>query len=104
VLNSTRFGDARHRRRSLERHSWDGCATKRRPASQGGTDLATKDKQTLDDRGLIRWQMLLGSGLIAFGALSIPLFQVSGVLDGQTASAAVATGVYPPSTGGLPVP
>jgi hypothetical protein len=25
--------------------------------------------------------MLLGSGLITFGALSIPLFQVSGVLD-----------------------
>ena len=56
--------------------------------------MATKDKQTLDDRGLIRWQMALGSGLIAFGALSILLFQMSGVLDGQTATAAfaVATG------------
>jgi hypothetical protein len=43
--------------------------------------MATKRKQALDDRGLIRWQMLLGSGLITFGALSIPLFQVSGVLD-----------------------
>ena len=57
--------------------------------------MATKEKQALDDRGLIRWQMLLGSGLIAFGGLSIPLFQVSGVLDGQAATAAfaVATGV-----------
>ena len=43
--------------------------------------MATKEKQALDDRGLIRWQMLLGSELIAFGALSIPLFQVGGVLD-----------------------
>jgi hypothetical protein len=68
--------------------------------------LATKENQALDDRGLIRWQMLLGSGLIAFGALPILLFQVSGVLDGQTATAAfaVATGVDPPCTGGLPVP
>jgi hypothetical protein len=45
--------------------------------------MATKDKQALDDRGLIRWQLVLGSGLIAFGALSILLFQVSGVLDGK---------------------
>jgi hypothetical protein len=39
--------------------------------------------------------MRLGAGLIAFGALSIPLFQMTGVLDGQTATAAfaVATGV-----------
>jgi hypothetical protein len=52
--------------------------------------MTTKEKQALEDRGLIRWQMLLGSGLIAFGALSIPLFQVSGVLEGQTATAAFA--------------
>jgi hypothetical protein len=57
--------------------------------------MATKEKQALDDRGLIRHQMQLGAGLIAFGALSIPLFQMTGVLDGQTATAAfaVATGV-----------
>jgi hypothetical protein len=66
--------------------------------------MATKDKQTLDDRGLIRWQMALGSGLIAFGALSIPLFQMSGVLDGQTATAAfaVATGVIGAGAAMLP--
>jgi hypothetical protein len=66
--------------------------------------MATEDKQVLDDRGLIRWQMLLGSGLIAFGALSIPLFQVSGVLDGQTATAAfaVATGVIGAGAAMLP--
>ena len=66
--------------------------------------MATEDKQTLDDRGLIRWQMLLGSGLIAFGALSIPLFQVSGVLDGQAATAAfaVATGVIGAGAAMLP--
>jgi hypothetical protein len=66
--------------------------------------MATNDKQTLDDRGLIRWQMLLGSGLIAFGALSIPLFQVSGVLDGQAATAAfaVATGVIGAGAAMLP--
>ena len=66
--------------------------------------MASKDKQTLDDRGLIRWQMLLGSGLIAFGALSIPLFQVSGVLDGQAATAAfaVATGVIGAGAAMLP--
>jgi hypothetical protein len=66
--------------------------------------MATKTKQALDDRGLIRWQMLLGAGLIAFGALSIPLFQVSGVLDGQTATAAfaVATGVIGAGAAMLP--
>ena len=66
--------------------------------------MATKDKQALDDRGLIRWQMALGSGLIAFGALSIPLFQMSGVLDGQTATAAfaVATGVIGAGAAMLP--
>lgn len=66
--------------------------------------MATKDKQVLDDRGLIRWQMSLGSGLIAFGALSIPLFQVSGVLDGQavTAAFAVATGVIGAGAAMLP--
>jgi hypothetical protein len=66
--------------------------------------MATKEKQALDDRGLIRWQMLLGSGLITFGALSIPLFQVSGVLDGQAATAAfaVATGVIGAGAAMLP--
>ena len=47
-------------------------------------------KQALEERGLIRSQMRLGAGLIAFGALSIPLFQVSGVLEGQAATAAFA--------------
>ena len=63
-----------------------------------------KDKKALDDRGLIRSQMMLGSGLIAFGALSIPLFQLSGVLDGQTATAAfaVATGVIGAGAAMLP--
>jgi hypothetical protein len=48
--------------------------------------------------------MVLGSGLIAFGALSILLFQVSGVLDGQTATAAfaVATGVIGAGAAMLP--
>jgi hypothetical protein len=66
--------------------------------------MATKEKQALDDRGLIRWQMMLGSGLITFGALSIPLFQVSGVLDGQAATAAfaVATGVIGAGAAMLP--
>jgi len=66
--------------------------------------MATDKKQVLDDRGLIRWQMLLGSGLIAFGALSITLFQLSGVLDGQTATAAfaVATGVIGAGAAMLP--
>jgi hypothetical protein len=66
--------------------------------------MTTKEKQALEERGLIRWQMLLGSGLIAFGALSIPLFQVSGVLEGQTATAAfaVATGVIGAGAAMLP--
>ena len=66
--------------------------------------MATRDKQPLDDRGLIRWQVVLGSGLITFGALSIPLFQVSGVLDGQTTTAAfaVATGVIGAGAAMLP--
>ena len=48
--------------------------------------------------------MVLESGLIAFGALSIPLFQVSGVLDGQTATAAfaAATGVIGAGAAMLP--
>jgi hypothetical protein len=58
--------------------------------------MATKEKQALDDRGLIRHQMQFGAGLIAFGALSIPLFQMTGVLDGQTATAAFAV-----ATGGI---
>jgi hypothetical protein len=68
------------------------------------TDMATKEKQALDDRGLIRNQMQLGAGLIAFGALSIPLFQMTGVLDGQTATAAfaVATGVIGAGAAMLP--
>jgi hypothetical protein len=37
-------------------------------------------KQALEERGLIRAQMRLGAGLIAFGTLSIPLFQLTGVL------------------------
>jgi hypothetical protein len=66
--------------------------------------MATREKQALDDRGLIRWQMLLGSALIVFGALSIPLFQLAGVLDGQTATAAfaVATGVIGAGAAMLP--
>ena len=66
--------------------------------------MTTKEKQALEDRGLIRWQMLLGSGLIAFGALSIPLFQMTGVLDGQAATAAfaVATGVIGAGAAMLP--
>ena len=66
--------------------------------------MATRHKQPLDDRGLIRWQMVLGSALITFGALSIPLFQVSGVLDGQTTTAAfaVATGVIGAGAAMLP--
>ena len=49
-------------------------------------------------------QMWLGSGLIAMGVLSIPLFQVSGVLDGPTATAAfaVATGVIGAGAAMLP--
>jgi hypothetical protein len=67
--------------------------------------MATNKKPASDDdRGLIRHQMHLGAGLIAFGALSIPLFQVTGVLDGQTATAAfaVATGVIGAGTAILP--
>jgi hypothetical protein len=66
--------------------------------------MATNEKQALDDRGLIRHQMHLGTGLIAFGALSIPLFQMTGVLDGQTATAAfaVATGVIGAGAAMLP--
>jgi hypothetical protein len=60
--------------------------------------------QAPDDRGLIRSQMRLGTGLIAFGALSIPLFQLSGVLDGQagTAAFAVATAVVGAGAAMLP--
>jgi hypothetical protein len=74
------------------------------PDMSGGIDMATKHTQALDDRGLIRHQMQLGAGLIAFGALSIPLFQVTGVLDGQTATAAfaVATGVIGAGAAMLP--
>ena len=42
------------------------------PGMSRGTAMATRQKQALDDRGLIRHQMRLGAGLIAFGALSIP--------------------------------
>jgi hypothetical protein len=61
-------------------------------------------KQALEERGLIRSQMRLGAGLIALGALSIPLFQVSGVLEGQAATAAfaVATAVIGAGAGMLP--
>jgi hypothetical protein len=64
----------------------------------------TREQQALEERGLIRWQMWLGSGLIAMGVLSIPLFQVSGVLDGSTATAAfaVATGVIGAGAAMLP--
>jgi hypothetical protein len=66
--------------------------------------MATQEKQALDDRRLIRHQMLLGAGLIAFGGLTIPLFQMTGVLDGQTATAAfaVATGVIGAGAAMLP--
>jgi hypothetical protein len=66
--------------------------------------MTTKEQQALEERRLIRWQMWLGSGLIAFGALSIPLFQMTGVLDGQTATAAfaVATGVIGAGAAMLP--
>ena len=64
-------------------------------ATTSNTNSKPTRGQALEERDLIRWQMWLGSGLITFGALTIPLFQVSGVLDGQTATAAfaVATGV-----------
>ena len=66
--------------------------------------MATRQKQALDDRGLIRHQMRLGAGLIAFGAPFNPLFQMTGVLDGQTATAAfaVATGVIGAGAAMLP--
>ena len=66
--------------------------------------MATRQKQALDDRGLIRHQMRLGAGLIAFGALSIPLFQMTGVLNGETATAAfaVSTGVIGAGAAMLP--
>jgi hypothetical protein len=61
-------------------------------------------KQMLEERGLIRSQMRLGTGLIAFGALSIPMFQVSGVLEGQAATAAfgIATAVIGAGAAMLP--
>jgi hypothetical protein len=34
--------------------------------------MATNEKQALDDRGLIRHQMQLGAGLIAFGPSRSP--------------------------------
>jgi hypothetical protein len=82
------------------------------PGMSGRNDMAISPNlitratqaQAPDDRGLIRSQMRLGTGLIAFGALSIPLFQVSGVLDGQAATAAfaVATGVIGAGAAMLP--
>src|SRR5215207_10653104 len=98
--------------RRCGRHRWDGWATNQRPAGRGGTDMATTPnlitravrKQALEERGLIRSQMRLGAGLIALGALSIPLFQVSGVLEGQAATAAfaVATAVIGAGAAMLP--
>src|SRR5215213_9786450 len=88
-----------------------GWATTQRPAGRE-EDMATSPnfitrairKQALEERGLIRSQMRLGAGLIALGALSIPLFQVSGVLQGQAATAAiaVATGVIGAGAAMLP--
>jgi hypothetical protein len=82
------------------------------PGGSGGNDMATSptiisrltQSQAPDERGLIRAQMRLGSGLIAFGALSIPIFQVSGVLEGQAATAAfaVATAVIGAGAAMLP--
>ncbi|HWD46066.1 MAG TPA: hypothetical protein VHM23_20530 [Actinomycetota bacterium] len=46
--------------------------------------MAAKGKQALDDRGLLRHQILLGAGLIACGALSIPLCQRSGALNSSS--------------------
>jgi hypothetical protein len=53
---------------------------------------------------LFRSQMRLGARLIALGALSIPLFQASGVLEGQAATAAfaVATAVIGAGAAVLP--
>lgn len=61
-------------------------------------------QQALEERGLIRSQMRLGTGLIAMGALSIPLFQVTGVLagEGTTAAFAVATAVIGAGAAMLP--
>jgi hypothetical protein len=61
-------------------------------------------RQAVEERRLIRSQMQLGAGLIAFGALIIPLFQVSGVLDGEIATAAfgIATGVIGAGAAMLP--
>jgi hypothetical protein len=61
-------------------------------------------QQALEERGLIRSQMRLGTGLIALGALSIPLFQVTGVLAGEatTAAVAVATAVIGAGAAMLP--
>src|SRR5215204_4644092 len=97
--------------RRCGRHRWDGWATKQRPAGRED-DMATTPnlitratrKQALEERGLIRSQMRLGAGLIALGALSIPLFQVSGVLEGQAATAAfaVATAVIGAGAAMLP--
>jgi hypothetical protein len=50
--------------------------------------LSPVDCNPRERSGLIRSQMRLGTGLIAFGVLSIPIFQVSGVLEGQAATAA----------------
>jgi hypothetical protein len=82
------------------------------PGMSGRNDMAISPNlitratqaQAPDDRGLIRSQMRLGTGLIAFGALSIPLFQVSGVLEGQAATAAfaVATAVIGAGAAMLP--
>jgi hypothetical protein len=60
--------------------------------------------QALEERGLIRSQMRLGTALIAFGTLSIPIFQVSGVLEGQATTAAfgVATAVIGAGAAMLP--
>jgi F420-dependent methylenetetrahydromethanopterin dehydrogenase len=56
-------------------------------ATTSAVKRATRE-QALEERGLIRSQMRLGSALIAFGALSIPMFQVSDVLQGEAATAA----------------
>jgi hypothetical protein len=45
--------------------------------------LSPVDCNPPERSGLIRSQMRLGTGLITFGALSIPIFQMSGVLKGQ---------------------
>jgi hypothetical protein len=67
-------------------------------------ESSNSSRQAVDERRLIRSQMLLGSGLITFGALIIPLFQVSGVLDGEIATAAfgIATAVIGAGAAMLP--